>query len=169
MGMHETQYGPGESTQNIEQIRQIGYESIDAREENSTINLERTEELPEQKDDGEIKKTFRERGGIPYIHNASFLGSQEFAVMPTEGGRILSLKNQNTKVGLYSVDEDGNNKTVIEEDGTIPRVEEIYKILVQFMEQTNLAIQNLQESVNDINDSLEDIVDRLDDLETPTP
>lgn len=167
--MYETQYGPGESTQNIEQIKQSGYDSIDAREENSTINLERTEELPEQKDDGEIKKTFRERGGVPYVHNASFLGSQEFAVMPTEGGRILSLKNQDTKVGLYSVDEDGNNKTVIEEDGTMPRVEEIYQILVQFMEETNDAISKINDRLDDLDEDIEDIEERLDDLENPTP
>lgn len=165
MGMIFKQYNSGEELISNE----IGYDSVDARETNDSMAVERTEELPEQREDGEIKKTFRERGGIPYVHNASFLGSQEFAVMPTTGGKILSLKNQDSKVGLYSVDEDGNNKTVIEEDGTMPRVEEIYQEFLVFKEQTELTLQALTDSINDINDALSDIGDRLVVLETPTP
>ncbi len=165
MGMINTQYNP--TSENIQSLND--YNSVDAREENDIVINERTEELPEQIEDGEIKKTFKERGGIPYVNNASFIGSQEFAVMATTGGKILSLKNQDSKVGLYSVDEDGKNKTIIEEDGTIPRVEEVYQILVDFMEKTEERLQELTDSINDINDALSDIGDRLDDLETPTP
>lgn len=163
MGMYNIQYGT--ENESMDNAIITGFNSVDARETLSGDQFERTEELPEQRDDGETKKTFRERGGVPYIRNASLLESEEFSVMNTEGGKRLSLKNEDTKVGLYSVDEDGNNKTIIKEDGTMPRVEEIYQILVDFMEQTNDAIDSTKDDIEDIKEYIDDIEDRLDALE----
>lgn len=161
--MYETQYG--EEDENISMGQTL--ESIDARENLATVLKERTEELPEQRDDGETKKTFRERGGVPYINNASFIESQEFSVMSTTGGKRLVLKNQDSKVGLYSTDEDGKNKTIIQEDGTMPRVEEIYTILVDFMETVNTALSEINEKLEDLENSIEDIEDELSAPPTP--
>jgi len=116
--MHFVEYGDGRSTEKVESV--YHQDTVE-----NTVSFERTEDLPEQKEDSETKKTFKENGGVASITNASLLQSEEITVMNTQGGKRLSMKNNDSVVGLYSVDEEGNNKIIINEDGEIPELNEL--------------------------------------------
>lgn len=96
--MFSTEYS---STRDTHAIKSVYHQADSASQV-----IDRTEDLPEQLEDGELKKTIRERGGVTYVRGAGLLEADEFAVLNTNGDTI-SLMNYEGVPGLYKISEDG--------------------------------------------------------------
>jgi hypothetical protein len=70
---------------------------------------QRVEELPEQKEDGEYKKQFKERGGNVYIREGRILEADTIILGVGRGIRhIYGAHPRTGVVGAWSVDKDNN-------------------------------------------------------------